>query len=139
MFLDIHEAELTAPTYFLALLFYTLLIAFSSVFIIKTIKARKKRAFVYQSNLNEPVATCENGAIVISGTIKAMIILKDVNLDGGLRPNFEDFDYDFQQWSQDLVLIKTSEDKVSLYDISFNDLMYTKTLQLSEIDNELTL
>jgi hypothetical protein len=40
---------------------------------------------------NEPVATCENGAIVISGTIKAMIILKDTS--GGYITTEKMLDY----------------------------------------------
>jgi hypothetical protein len=47
---------------------------------------------------NEPVATCENGAIVISGTIKAMIILKDTS--GGYITTEKMLDYRYERSSE---------------------------------------
>lgn len=61
--------------------------------------------------------------------VNDIAVLKDVKLKAGLWPGYSE---SFKDFLQDLVLIKTSEDQVSLYHYASNDLMFTKTLYLSE-------
>ena len=94
-----------------------------------------KYSFSITNEKDNVLDSCDGDVLWVDN----VAILKDVDLNSGLRPGFEHFDYNYEQWVQDLVLVKTSEDKVSLYDISLNDLMFTKTIELQQVENDLNL
>jgi LysM repeat protein len=79
--------------------FYSALDAVRDTFIFKdTIDASKLGAECILDaccEVNEPVATFENGSIIISGTIKAMIILKDTS--GGYVTTEKMLDYRYER------------------------------------------
>ena len=61
------------------------------------------------------------------------MVLKDVNLKGGLMPGFDHYSYvQLKEYVQDLAVLKSTDSTVVLYDYLTNNRIYTETLQLEE-------
>lgn len=92
-----------------------------------------KYKFTIKNESGKVLDSC-NGKVVWE---KDVAILKDVTLKDGLYPEMPEGHVKFDEFVQDFALLKSSDNKVFLYDLGTNYLYPTETLQLSNINNEL--